>query len=157
MKRVYWIFVLVFLLFPLPFLAQDYPQVLLNNKKPFEGVLRGKSSATDLQIYILQVKKKNLSTYLITGYSLVEQTKRDFVGEVSFSPAKGNGKLKTQYGQFELKEKGEDEHSGSFKGRLIFTYHKEKNSQSIKNPFLQFVGRWTSSSGKLQFTTQFKN
>ena len=157
MKKILLLFILMssFAFSQMP----NISKVWTNNGKYYVGEIgNGSDKATiKLKINISEQDKKNDQEYFVSGSSVVEQSAANFEGKLKITKYKDGGKRGTVFGEYDLSEEMKGKHSGTFKGKFIYTFKWNKKTQQIENPYIEFVGDWKSYDGKMTYKTNWTN
>jgi len=135
----------------------DISQVWLNNSKAYTGTIGSKGQEIKLKISISEQNKKNDQEYFVSGYTLVDKNYTKFEGKMSITKYKDAGKKGTVYGEYELAEENKGKHSGIFKGKFIYTFRWNRETQKVDAQYIDLIGDWKSYDGTLDFKTRIKN
>lgn len=135
----------------------DISQVWLNNSKAYTGTIGGKGQEIRLKINISDQNKKNDQEYFVSGYTLVDQNYTKFEGKLAITKYRDAGKKGTVYGEYELAEESKGKHSGIFKGKFIYTFKWNRETQKVDAQYIDLIGDWKSYDGMLNFKTRIKN
>ncbi|SIQ52141.1 hypothetical protein SAMN05880574_11540 [Chryseobacterium sp. RU37D] len=135
----------------------DISNVWLNNSKPYTGTIGSKGEEIKLKINISEQNKKNDQEYFVSGYTLVDKTYSKFEGKLTIAKYRDSKKKGTVFGEYELAEENKGKHSGILKGRFIYTFKWNKNTEKIEGQYIEFIGNWKSYDGTLDFKTRIKN
>lgn len=155
MKKILLFFILVsnFAFAQMP----DISNVWLNNSKPYTGTIGNKNQEIKLKINISEQNKKNDQEYFVSGYTLVDKNYTKFEGKLTITKYKDAKKKGTVYGEYELAEENKGKHSGLFKGKFIYTFKWNKNTEKVEAQYIDLIGDWKSYDGTLDFKTRIKN
>lgn len=155
MKKILLFFILVsnFAFAQMP----DISNVWLNNSKPYTGTIGNKNQEIKLKINISEQNKKNDQEYFVSGYTLVDKNYTKFEGKLTITKYKDAKKKGTVYGEYELAEENKGKHSGLFKGKFIYTFKWNKNTEKVEAQYIDLIGGWKSYDGTLDFKTRIKN
>lgn len=151
---------LLFIVFISNFALAQMPNisnVWLNNSKPYTGTIGSKGQEIKLKIGISEQDKKNDQEYFVSGYTLVDKNYTKFEGKLAITKYKDSKKKGTVFGEYELAEENKGKHSGIFKGKFIYTFRWNKNSEKIEAQYIEFIGDWKSYDNTLDFKTRIKN
>lgn len=151
---------LLFIVFISNFALAQMPNisnVWLNNSKPYTGTIGSKGQEIKLKISISEQDKKNDQEYFVSGYTLVDKNYTKFEGKLAITKYKDSKKKGTVFGEYELAEENKGKHSGIFKGKFIYTFRWNKNSEKIEAQYIEFIGDWKSYDNTLDFKTRIKN
>ncbi len=155
MKKILLFFILVsnFAFAQMP----DISNVWLNNSKAYTGTIGNKNQEIKLKINISEQNKKNDQEYFVSGYTLVDKNYTKFEGKLTITKYKDAKKKGTVFGEYELAEENKGKHSGLFKGKFIYTFKWNKNTEKIEAQYIDLIGNWKSYDGTLDFKTRIKN
>ncbi|WP_449397688.1 hypothetical protein [Chryseobacterium wanjuense] len=155
MKKILLLFILVsnFAFAQMP----DISDVWLNNSKAYTGTIGNKNQEIKLKINISEQNKKNDQEYFVSGYTLVDKNYTKFEGKLTITKYKDAKKKGTVYGVYELAEENKGKHSGLFKGKFIYTFKWNKNTEKVEAQYIDLIGDWKSYDGTLDFKTRIKN
>ncbi|SEW06850.1 hypothetical protein SAMN05421841_0879 [Chryseobacterium wanjuense] len=155
MKKILLFFILVsnFAFAQMP----DISNVWLNSSKPYTGTIGNKNQEIKLKINISEQNKKNDQEYFVSGYTLVDKNYTKFEGKLTITKYKDAKKKGTVYGEYELAEENKGKHSGLFKGKFIYTFKWNKNTEKVEAQYIDLIGDWKSYDGTLDFKTRIKN
>ncbi|WP_415327802.1 hypothetical protein [Chryseobacterium sp. MMS23-Vi53] len=131
--------------------------VWLNNSKAYTGTIGNKNQEIKLKINISEQNKKNDQEYFVSGYTLVDKNYTKFEGKLTITKYKDAKRKGTVYGEYELAEENKGKHSGLFKGRFIYTFKWNKDSEKVEAQYIEFIGDWKSYDNTLDFKTRIKN
>ncbi len=153
MKKLFFFFLLIntFAFSQMP----NIEQVWLNNSKPYFGTID--KTQIKLKINISDQDKKNDQEYFVAGYSVVENNYAKFEGKLKITKYKDGKKRGTVYGEYEFLEEPKGKHSGTFKGKFVYTFKWNRQSEQIESQHIEFIGDWKSYDGTLDFKTNIKN
>ncbi|MDR2236192.1 MAG: hypothetical protein LBE92_08715 [Chryseobacterium sp.] len=135
----------------------DISNVWLNNSKPYTGTIGDKGQELKMKISIAEQNKKNDQEYFVSGYSLVDENYAKLEGKFTITQYKDAKRKGTVFGEYELAEENKGKHSGIFKGRFIYTFKWNKNTEKIEDQHIELTGDWKSYDGSLDFKTRLKN
>lgn len=131
--------------------------VWLNNSKAYTGTIGDKNQEIKLKISISEQNRKNDQEYFVSGYTLVDKNYTKFEGKLSITKYKDAKKKGRVFGEYELAEENKGKHSGLFKGKFIYTFKWNKDSEKVESEYIEFIGDWKSYDGTLDFKTRIKN
>ncbi|MFC3158283.1 hypothetical protein SAMN05443633_110163 [Chryseobacterium arachidis] len=155
MKKILFFLVLAsnFILAQMP----NISDVWLNNSKAYTGTIGDKNQEIKLKISISEQNRKNDQEYFVSGYTLVDKNYTKFEGKLSITKYKDAKKKGRVFGEYELAEENKGKHSGLFKGKFIYTFKWNKDSEKVESEYIEFIGDWKSYDGTLDFKTRIKN
>ncbi|MDQ0594920.1 hypothetical protein QFZ37_003289 [Chryseobacterium ginsenosidimutans] len=155
MKKTLLLFILIsnFVFAQMP----NISNVWLNNSKAYTGTIGSKNQEIRLKINISEQNKKNDQEYFVSGYTLVDKNYTKFEGNFTITKYKDSKKKGTVFGEYELAEENKGKHSGIFKGRFIYTFKWNKNSEKVESQYIELIGDWKSYDGTLDFKTRINN
>ena len=143
-----------------PLKHEDFSRVVINKEVFFEGII---SKETPIKLKLNGVVKnpEKPNIYLVSGFSDVEGSKAEFLGELIFNEkydVKDQPDQMLVFGDFYLIETRSGEHSGTFKGKFRIQTHKNLNAD-IKETFstLTFKGKWENYVNTLEFDVGWAN
>ncbi|GAA5083324.1 hypothetical protein GCM10023210_01740 [Chryseobacterium ginsengisoli] len=131
--------------------------VWLNNSKAYSGTIGNKDQEIKLKINISEQNKKNDQEYFVSGYTLVDKNYTKFEGTLTITKYKDAKKKGTVFGEYEFAEENKGKHSGIFKGRFIYTFRWNKETEKVEAQYIELIGDWKSYDGTLDFKTRIKN
>ncbi|ALR30719.1 MULTISPECIES: hypothetical protein [Chryseobacterium] len=152
--------ILLFLIFLSNFAFAQMPNistVWLNNSKPYIGTIGSRNQEIKLKINISEQNKKNDQEYFVSGYTLVDKNYTKFEGKLTITKYKDGKKKSSVFGEYELAEENKGKHSGIFKGKFVYTFKWNKDTEKIDAQSIEFIGNWKSYDGTLDFKTRIKN
>lgn len=132
-------------------------EVWLNNSKPYVGTIGNTKEEIKFKVNVSERNKKNDQEYFLSGYSLVDKNFSKFEGKVKITKYKDAKKRSSVYGEYEFSEEPGGKHSGTFKGKFVYTFFWNKKTEKIEKQYLEFIGDWKSYDGKLSYKTTWKN
>lgn len=135
----------------------DISNVWLNNSKAYTGTIGSKNQEIKLKIDISEQDRKNDQEYFVSGYTLVDKNYTKFEGKFKIKKYKDSGKKGTVYGEYELAEEYKGKHSGMFRGKFVYNFRWDKNSEKIEQQYIELTGDWKSYDGTLDFKTRIQN
>ncbi len=155
MKKILLFFVLIsnFIFAQMP----NISNVWLNNSKAYTGTIGNKDQEIKLKINISEQNQKNDQEYFVSGYTLVDKNYTKFEGKFTITKYKDAKKKGTVFGEYELAEESKGKHSGMFKGRFIYTFKWNKETEKVEAQYIELIGDWKSYDGTLDFKTRIKN
>lgn len=155
MKKLLLLFVLLsnFIFAQMP----DISSVWLNNSKAYTGTIGNKNQEIKLKINISEQNKKNDQEYFVSGYTLVDKTYAKFEGKFIITKYKDAQKRGTVFGEYELAEENKGKHSGILKGKFIYTFKWNKDTEKVESQYIELVGDWKSYDGTLDLKTKMNN
>ncbi|WP_336734206.1 hypothetical protein [Chryseobacterium sp. VD8] len=155
MKKLLLLFVLLsnFIFAQMP----DISSVWLNNSKAYTGTIGNKNQEIKLKINISEQNKKNDQEYFVSGYTLVDKTYAKFEGKFIITKYKDAKKRGTVFGEYELAEENKGKHSGILKGKFIYTFKWNKDTEKVESQYIELVGDWKSYDGTLDLKTRMNN
>lgn len=155
MKKLLLLFVLISGLA----LAQmpDISNVWLNNSKPYTGTIGHQNQEIRLKIEISEQNRKNDQEYFVSGYTLVDKVYAKFEGKFTIIKYKDARKKGTVFGEYELAEKNSGKHSGILKGKFVYTFRWNKDTEKVEDQEIELTGSWKSYDGTMDFKTMIKN
>ncbi|KMQ68835.1 hypothetical protein ACM39_05995 [Chryseobacterium sp. FH2] len=151
---------LLFLVLSSHFVLAQMPNisnVWLNNSKAYLGTIGNDKQELKLKINISEQNKKNDQEYFISGYSLVDKTYAKLEGKFTITKYKDFNKKGTVFGEYEFAEENKGKHSGIFKGKFVYTFKWNKNTEKVEGQYIELIGDWKSYDGTLDFKTRLKN
>lgn len=135
----------------------DISKVWLNNSQPYIGTIGNENQEIKLKINISEQNRKNDQEYFVSGYSLVDTNYSKFEGKITITRYKDSKKKGAVYGDYELLEENKGKHSGTFKGKFIYTFKWNKKTEKIESPYIELIGDWSSYDKTFNFKTRLKN
>ena len=155
MKKLLLLFVLAsnFIFAQMP----DISNVWLNNSKAYTGTIGNKNQEIQLKINISEQNRKNDQEYFVSGYTLVDKVYSKFEGKFTITKYKDARKKGTVFGEYELAEENKGKHSGILKGKFVYTFQWNKNTEKVENQEIELTGDWKSYDGTMDFKTRIKN
>ncbi|MCF2218516.1 hypothetical protein H9Q08_04285 [Chryseobacterium sp. PS-8] len=135
----------------------DISSVWLNNSKAYTGTIGNKNQEIKLKINISEQNKKNDQEYFVSGYTLVDKTYAKFEGKFIITKYKDAKKRGTVFGEYELAEENKGKHSGILKGKFIYTFKWNKDTEKVESQYIELVGDWKSYDGTLDLKTRMNN
>ncbi|WP_304344059.1 hypothetical protein [Chryseobacterium koreense] len=131
--------------------------VWLNNSKPYVGTIGNNKMEMKLKINISEQDKKNDQQYFVAGYTLVDRTFSKFEGKIIITKYKDGNKRNVVFGEYDLAEEPNGKHTGTLKGKFIYTFNWNSKSEKIDSQFIELIGDWTSYDGTMTYRTNLKN
>lgn len=131
--------------------------VWLNNSKPYVGTIGSKNEILKLKVNISEQDKKKDQEYFVSGYSLVNQKYTNFEGKFIITKYKDSKKGGIVYGNYDLAEENKGPQKGTYKGKFIYTFKWNKQTEKIENPYLELIGDWKSYDNTLLLKTRLNN
>lgn len=152
-------FILFAVLFTQIIFAQmpNISKVWLNNKTPYNGSIGNDKKALLVNISSSVQDKTNDQNYIVKGYTSVDSTINAFTGTITIKKYKDGRKQGRVFGEYEFTEDNKGKHSGVLKGKFVFTFKWNRQTQNIENQYIEFIGDWKSFDGNLNFKTDWKN
>ena len=98
-----------------------------------------------------------MGSYFVSGNSTIEKNVSNFEGKLIITQYKNSKKGGKVFGKYELFEEPKGKHSGTFKGKFIYTFKFIKKTQKVESEYLEFVGDWASYDKTLNYKTDWKN
>lgn len=135
----------------------DISNVWLNNGKAYTVTIGSKEQQIKLKIEISEQDRKNDQEYFVSGYTQVDSNYTRFEGKLKIKKYKDSGKKGSVFGEYELAEESKRKHSGMFRGKFVYTFRWDKNSEKIVEQNIKFIGDWKSYDDTLDFKTIIKN
>jgi len=135
----------------------DISNVWLNDGKIYTGTIGSKDQQIKLKIDISEQDRKNDQEYFVSGYTVVDKNYTKFEGKFKIKKYRDSGKKGTVYGEYELAEEYKGKHSGMFRGKFVYTFRWNKNSEKVEQQYIEFTGDWKSYDGTLDFKTRIQN
>ncbi len=135
----------------------DISNVWLNNGKAYTGTIGSKEQQIKLKIDIAEQDRKNDQEYFVSGYTQVDSNYTRFEGKLKIKKYKDSGKKGSVFGEYELAEESKGKHSGMFRGKFVYTFRWDSNSEKIVEQNIKFIGDWKSYDDTLEFKTIIKN
>ncbi len=134
-------------------------KVWLNDGKFYTGKIGNGNDSADLKlkINISEQDKKKDQEYFVSGVSVVEQVVSNFEGKLKITKYKDGKKKGMVFGEFDFAEEPKGQHSGTFKGKFVYTFSWNRKTETIENQYIEFIGNWKSYDGKLNYKTSWKN
>jgi hypothetical protein len=155
MRKLFLLFLLIsaFAFAQMP----NVSRVWLNNSQFYSGTIGNSNTPLKLKILLSQQDRKNDQEYFVSGISVVERNLSNFEGKLKITKYKGGKKLNTVFGEFDFAEEPTGKHSGTFKGKFVYTFKWNRKSETVESQYLEFIGNWTSYDGTLTYKTNWKN
>lgn len=135
----------------------DISDVWQNNSQFYYGTIGTEKMPLKLKIETAAQDVKDDQQYFLAGLSVVDTNSTKFEGKLKITSYKDERKGGKIFGEYTLYEEGMSNHSGTFKGKFIYTFKWNKKTQKIESPFLQFAGDWENYSKTLNYRTSWKN
>ena len=110
-----------------------------------------------MKINISEQDRKNDQEYFVAGYTLVDRTYSKFEGKIIITKYKNGRKRNVVFGEYDFAEEPTGKHSGTLKGKFIYTFNWNRKTEQIDSQFIEFIGDWTSYDGTLNYRTNIKN
>lgn len=156
MKKILILFAAVFM--QLIFAQMpDISKVWLNNNKAYIGTIGNEKQALNVTINSSKQDKKDDQNYFVKGFTAVDNTINYFSGKITIKKYKDGKKQGRVFGEYEFSEDNKGQHSGILKGKFVFTFKWNRQTQKIDEQYIEFIGDWKSFDGNLNFKTDFKN
>lgn len=135
----------------------DISNVWLNNSKAYTGTIGNQDQEIKLKIDISEQNRKNDQEYFISGYTLVDKVYAKFEGKFTITKYKDTRKKGIVFGEYELAEENKGKHSGILKGKFVYTFRWNKDTEKVENQEIELTGDWKSYDGTMDFKTRIKN
>ncbi|WP_294283615.1 hypothetical protein [uncultured Chryseobacterium sp.] len=135
----------------------DISNVWLNNSKAYTGTIGNQNQEIKLKIDISEQNRKNDQEYFVSGYTLVDKTYSKFEGKFTITKYKDARKKGTVFGEYELAEENKGKHSGILKGKFVYTFRWNKDTEKVEDQEIELTGDWKSYDGTMDFKTRIKN
>ncbi|KAA0128324.1 hypothetical protein FY557_09955 [Chryseobacterium sp. SN22] len=135
----------------------DISNVWLNNSKAYTGTIGNQDQEIKLKIDISEQNRKNDQEYFVSGYTLVDKVYAKFEGKFTITKYKDTRKKGIVFGEYELAEENKGKHSGIFKGKFVYTFRWNKDTEKVENQEIELTGDWKSYDGTMDFKTWIKN
>ncbi len=135
----------------------DISNVWLNNSKAYTGTIGNQNQEIKLKIDISEQNRKNDQEYFVSGYTLVDKTYSKFEGKFTITKYKDARKKGTVFGEYELAEENNGKHSGILKGKFVYTFRWNKDTEKVEDQEIELTGDWKSYDGTMDFKTRIKN
>ena len=132
-------------------------KVWLNNSQPYIGTIGNDTTEMKMKVNISEQDKKNDQEYFVAGYTLVDRTYTKFEGKLKITKYKDGKRRNVVFGEYYLAEEPNGKHSGTLKGKFIYTFIWNKKTEKIDSQFIEFIGDWKSYDGTLNYRTNLKN
>ncbi|UOE41991.1 hypothetical protein MTP09_04990 [Chryseobacterium suipulveris] len=132
-------------------------KVWLNNSNPYIGTIGNQKQELKMKINISEQDRKNDQEYFVAGYTLVDRTYSKFEGKIIITKYKNGRKRNVVFGEYDFAEEPTGKHSGTLKGKFIYTFNWNRKTEQIDSQFIEFIGAWTSYDGTLNYRTNIKN
>ncbi|MGC4128138.1 MAG: hypothetical protein QM564_00965 [Bergeyella sp.] len=133
--------------------------VWMNNGNPYVGKIGdGKDNAVlKMRFTLSEQDKKNDQEYFISGVSGVENHFSNFEGKIRITKYKDGKKKSTVFGEYDIAEEPKGKHSGTFKGKFVYTFKWNKKTEKVEAQYIEFIGTWKSYDGTLNYKAVWKN
>lgn len=131
--------------------------VWLNGSQPYIGTIGKEKTPLKVRIAISEQDRKKDQEYFVAGYSVVENVSSKFEGKIIITKYKDSKKRGTVFGEYDFAEEPKGKHSGTMKGKFIYTFKWNHKTEKIESQHIEFIGDWKSYDGTLVYTTNFKN
>ncbi len=135
----------------------DISNVWLNNSKAYTGTIGNQDQEIKLKIDISEQNRKNDQEYFVSGYTLVDKVYAKFEGKFTIAKYKDARKKGTVFGEYELAEENKGKHSGILKGKFVYTFRWNKDTEKVEDQEIELTGDWKSYDGTMDFKTRIKN
>ncbi|WP_294296130.1 hypothetical protein [uncultured Chryseobacterium sp.] len=135
----------------------DISNVWLNNSKAYVGTIGNQNQEIKLKIDISEQNRKNDQEYFVSGYTLVDKVYAKFEGKFTITQYKDARKKGTVFGEYELAEENKGRHSGTLKGKFVYTFRWNKDTEKVEDQEIELKGNWKSYDGSMDFKTLIKN
>lgn len=132
-------------------------KVWLNNSNPYIGTIGNQKQELKMKINISEQDRKNDQEYFVAGYTFVDRTYSKFEGKIIITKYKNGRKRNVVFGEYDFAEEPTGKHSGTLKGKFIYTFNWNRKTEQIDSQFIEFIGDWTSYDGTLNYRTNIKN
>ncbi|WP_288446012.1 hypothetical protein [uncultured Chryseobacterium sp.] len=155
MKKLLLLFILIsgFAFSQMP----DISNVWLNNSRAYTGTIGNRNQEIKLKINISEQNRKNDQEYFVSGYTLVDKVYSKFEGKFTITKYKDARKKGTVFGEYELAEENKGKHSGILKGKFIYTFRWNKDTEKVEDQEIELKGNWKSYDGTMDFKTLITN
>ncbi|WP_294230888.1 hypothetical protein [uncultured Chryseobacterium sp.] len=155
MKKLLLLFILIsgFAFSQMP----DISNVWLNNSRAYTGTIGNRNQEIKLKINISEQNRKNDQEYFVSGYTLVDKVYSKFEGKFTITKYKDARKKGTVFGEYELAEENKGKHSGILKGKFIYTFRWNKDTEKVEDQEIELKGNWKSYDGTMDFKTLIIN
>ncbi len=131
--------------------------VWLNNSRAYTGTIGNQNQEIKLKIDISEQNRKNDQEYFVSGYTLVGKVYSKFEGKFTITKYKDARKKGTVFGEYELAEENKGKHSGILKGKFVYTFQWNKDTEKVENQQIELIGNWKSYDGTMDFKTRIGN
>ncbi len=135
----------------------DISNVWLNNSKAYVGTIGNQNQEIKLKIDISEQNRKNDQEYFVSGYTLVDKVYAKFEGKFTITQYKDARKKGTVFGEYELAEENKGRHSGILKGKFVYTFRWNKDTEKVEDQEIELKGNWKSYDESMDFKTLIKN
>lgn len=155
MRKLFLLFLLIsaFAFAQMP----NVSRVWLNKSQFYSGTIGNSNTPLKLKMLLSQQDRKNDQEYFVSGISVVERNLSNFEGKLKISKYKSGKKRNTVFGEYDFAEEPKGKHSGTFKGKFVYTFKWNRKSETVESQYLEFIGNWTSYDGTLTYKTNWKN
>ncbi|WP_294236978.1 hypothetical protein [Chryseobacterium sp. sg2396] len=155
MKKLLLLFILIsgFAFSQMP----DISNVWLNNSRAYTGTIGNRNQEIKLKINISEQNRKNDQEYFVSGYTLVDKVYSKFEGKFTITKYRDARKKGTVFGEYELAEENKGKHSGILKGKFIYTFRWNKDTEKVEDQEIELKGNWKSYDGTMDFKTLITN
>ncbi|WP_295212920.1 hypothetical protein [uncultured Chryseobacterium sp.] len=155
MKKLLLLFILIsgFAFSQMP----DISNIWLNNSRAYTGTIGNPNQEIKLKINISEQNRKNDQEYFVSGYTLVDKVYSKFEGKFTITKYKDARKKGTVFGEYELAEENKGKHSGILKGKFIYTFRWNKDTEKVEDQEIELKGNWKSYDGTMDFKTLITN
>lgn len=155
MKKLLLLFILIsgFAFSQMP----DISNVWLNNSRAYTGTIGNPNQEIKLKINISEQNRKNDQEYFVSGYTLVDKVYSKFEGKFTITKYRDARKKGTVFGEYELAEENKGKHSGILKGKFIYTFRWNKDTEKVEDQEIELKGNWKSYDGTMDFKTLITN
>lgn len=135
----------------------DISNVWLNNSKAYTGTIGTKGQEMKLKIEISEQNRKNDQEYFVSGYTLVDKTYAKLEGKFIITKYRDSGKKGVVYGTYDLAEESKGRHSGTLKGKFVYTFRWDRETEKPGSQEIVLDGSWKSYDGTMDFKTRLQN
>ncbi|WP_294203681.1 hypothetical protein [Chryseobacterium endophyticum] len=155
MKKLLLLFILIsgFAFSQMP----DISNIWLNNSRAYTGTIGNPNQEIKLKINISEQNRKNDQEYFVSGYTLVDKVYSKFEGKFTITKYRDARKKGTVFGEYELAEENKGKHSGILKGKFIYTFRWNKDTEKVEDQEIELKGNWKSYDGTMDFKTLITN
>lgn len=155
MKKLLLLFILIsgFAFSQMP----DISNIWLNNSRAYTGTIGNRNQEIKLKINISEQNRKNDQEYFVSGYTLVDKVYSKFEGKFTITKYRDARKKGTVFGEYELAEENKGKHSGILKGKFIYTFRWNKDTEKVEDQEIELKGNWKSYDGTMDFKTLITN